>query len=127
LRARAEGALLAASVSRLKVKRFVVAATRGLAGVLAGALVLLELLAADGGFHQALLHGGKSAPANCVLCLLAKGQVDLPQSAPAVASPLRPSFAPAPKTEFIAAADFLYLASPSRAPPSARSCTMVVG
>ncbi|SPE54278.1 exported hypothetical protein [Verrucomicrobia bacterium] len=104
-----------ASVSRLRVN-WPVAAGRALAVTLAGALLLLALLAANGSFHQAL-HHGKAASGNCVLCLFIKGHVDSPQSASLCRVSARCSLDPAPRMNFVAAVDFRYLVSPSRAPP----------
>ena len=112
-------------MTRFKVNRFV-AAARVLAGALAAALLLFELLAANGGFHQALHHGGKAASDSCFLCLFVKGHVDLPQSVPVVTASVRSSFDPAPRMESIAMMDFTYLASPSRAPPALASLLSVV-
>jgi hypothetical protein len=117
--------LLFSSVSRSKANRFV-AAARVLAGVLAGALLVFELLSADGGFHQALHHNGKAASNGCILCLFAKGQVDSPQAVPGVTSSVWSMFPPAPRMESIALLDFTYLASASRAPPTLTSVLSVV-
>jgi hypothetical protein len=97
-----------------------------LAGVLAGALLLLGLLAVNNGFHKALHHSGKAAPDKCVLCLLAKGQVDSLQSVAVVPAPVQPSFDLPPPMESIVLADFMYLASLSRAPPAFVSLRSVV-
>jgi len=113
-------------LSHFKANWFV-AAARGLAGVLAGALLLLGLLAVNNGFHQALHHSGKAAPDNCVLCLFAKGQVDLPQSVAIVPASVQSSFDLPPRMESIASVDFTYLASPSRAPPFLFASPTVVG
>jgi hypothetical protein len=110
-------ALLALVVSRLTVKRFV-AAIHVLAGVLAVALLLFELLAAHGAFHEALHQGGKTASNCCVLCLFAKGQVDSPQSGPIVTAFVRFSVDQAPLLKSIVRTDVAYLAFPSRAPPA---------
>jgi hypothetical protein len=105
------------SVLRFKDNWFL-AAARVLAGALAGALLLFELVAANGELHQALHHGGKAASDSCVLCLFAKGHVDSPEAAPVVTVSIRSSFDAAPRMESIAMVDFTYLASPSRAPPA---------
>jgi len=126
LRSRVWCALLQPSLSDSKVNRFVAAATRGLAGVLAVALLLLGLLAVNGEFHEALHQTGKAASDNCVLCLFAKGQVDLPQSVPVVSAPVQPSSDLPTLRESIALVDFTYLASPSRAPPAFASLLSVV-
>ena len=125
LRGGAGRALVTPSVSRLKVNRFV-AAARTVAGVLVGALLLFELLAANSGFHQALHHGAQAASSSCVLCLFAKGQVDLPESAPVVTASVPSSSDPRPWVESIALFEFMYLASLSRAPPSPASRLWVV-
>ncbi len=90
------------------------------------ALLLLGLLAANGGFHEALHHDGKAASDNCVLCLFAKGQVDAPQSVPVVAASVESSFDLPPRIEAGVLADFTYLTSPSRAPPAAVCLLSVV-
>ena len=87
---------------------------------------MLGLLAADGGFHQALHQSGKATPDNCVLCLFVKGHIDLSQSVAVLAAPVRVSFEPPPVMESIALVDFSYLASPSRAPPALASLPAVV-
>ncbi len=106
---------LTAGVSRFKANRLTTVA-RVLAGAMAVAVLLLELLAANGGFHEALHSGGKAVPGSCVLCLFAAGQAESPGMAPAAASPAASVLA-APVRESIAAVDITYLASPSRAPP----------
>ncbi len=103
-------------MSRSKVKRFVVAA-RVFACVLAAAVVLLELLAADGAFHNALHHDGQASN-QCVLCLFAKGQMDSPDTAPVFTEFVRVSFQSAPQVTFHAPADVTYLISLGRAPPA---------
>ena len=113
------------SVSRLKAIRFVTAA-RVLACVLAGALLLFELLAADNSFHQALHHNGKAASNSCVICLLAKGHADSADTGPVFAAPVRISLITAPAAESIFIADFTYLSFPSRAPPASLSLLSVV-
>jgi hypothetical protein len=112
-------------VSRFTVKRFV-AATRVLAGLLAGAVLLFELLAANGAFHEAWHHDGKATANPCVLCLFAKGQVDSPESTPILTEFVQSSFEPAPLMESVAKADVTYLAFPSRAPPASFSLLSVV-
>ena len=104
-------------MSRSNVNWLVVAA-RGLASVLAGALLLCEVLTADGSFHQALHSGGKAASNNCILCLFAKGQVDLPETAPRITAFVWSTFDSPMRMESIALVDFRYLISPSRAPPA---------
>jgi hypothetical protein len=104
-------------VSRFKVNGFATA-TRGLAGLLAGALLFVEILGANGGFHQSLHANGKAAPSSCLLCLFAKAQVDLPQSAPVITAVIQSSFETAPLGESIVLVDFTYLAAPCRAPPA---------
>ena len=116
--------MLAASLSRFTVNRFI--AARALACVLAGALLVFELLAADSGFHQALHHSGKAASNSCALCVFAKGHVDVPQSVPVVTASVRSAFDPAPLLESIGLVDFTYLARPSRAPPALASLLSVV-
>lgn len=113
-------AWLKTGASRFRANRYIVA-SRVLAGALAAALLVLELLASDQGFHQAFHHNGKPASNNCVLCLFAEGQVELPQSSPVTTTFVRAYFDPAPKTESITLVGFTYLASPSRAPPAPAS------
>lgn len=112
-------------VTGFKVK-WPVAAARILAGALAGGLLLLELLAANGAVHQALHHSGEAAPHHCVLCLLAQGQMDSPQSEAVLTVFLPSSSDPAPRVESIAPAHFTYLASLGRAPPAQASLHPVV-
>ena len=104
-------------VSRFKVNGFATAA-RGLAGLLAGALLFIEILGANGGFHQSLHPNGTAASSSCLLCLFAKGQVDLPQSAPVATTYTQSLFETAPLRDSIALLEFTYLAAPCRAPPA---------
>lgn len=113
------------SVSHLKAIRLV-AAARVLSCVLAAALLLFELLAADNSFHQALHHNGKTASSSCVICLLVKGHADSADTGPIFAAPVRISFVTAPAVESIFIADFSYLSFPSRAPPASLSLLSVV-
>lgn len=103
-------------VALAKVNWF--AAFRGLAGALAGALLLFELLSTNGQFHQALHPAGKSGSNSCVVCLFAKGQVDAPPLAPVPSGVVWSRFESAPTTESTALVDSTYLVSPSRAPPA---------
>jgi hypothetical protein len=103
-------------MSRMKAIRFILAA-RHMACVLVGALLLLEGLAASGQFHQSLHHEGKTASNTCVLCLLAKGQVDTADISPVFTAPFLVSPKRAPLIDVIPFVDFRYLSSPSRAPP----------
>lgn len=107
-------AFLLPSVLRLKLNWFNITA-RLLGGVLAGGLLVLELLAADGAFHKALHQGGKS---NCIICLFVKGQVHSPQSAPILPGCVWRSSDLSPRVEPIVLVSFTYLASFSRAPPA---------
>lgn len=118
-------AFLRNSVSRFKINRCF-AAYRVLSGLLAVALLLCELLAANGQFHQAM-HGGKASSNSCLLCLFAKGHVDSPRSVPFVTAPVQSTFESLPPMESIAVVDFTYLSSPSRAPPVFVSNLPVVG
>ncbi len=102
---------------RLKVRPFAVTC-RVLAGVIAGLLFLVGLLVANGVFHEELHRSNKGASNSCVLCLLAKGQLDLPESLPAEIGFVHSAFAPPPVTESRAPVDFTYLASLSRGPPA---------
>ena len=106
-------------MARFKVNWFV--AVRGLAGVLAGALLLFELLSTNGQFHQAFHPVGKTRSNSCVVCLFAKGDVDSPLFDPIVTASVRPWFAPPLRTQPAFLADFTYLASASRAPPALSS------
>jgi hypothetical protein len=112
-------------VSPNRVKRFV-GACRGLAAILAVALLLCELLATNGQIHGALHHNGKTASNTCVLCLFVKGMVDLPESEPVVNGPALIWFESMPRVESIFLADFSFLTSPSRAPPAVASFQPVV-
>ena len=96
------------------------AAARGLAGVLAGALLLIEILGGSGRFHQALHSNGKAPSSSCLLCLFAKGQVDLAQPAMVGTASVKTPFHIRLLRESIALMDFTYLAAPSRAPPAFR-------
>jgi hypothetical protein len=102
---------------RSKLKRFV-AAARVFAGWLVAVLLVFEVLAANGEFHQSLHQGGKAASSNCFLCLLAKGQVDSPPSVSVVTARVWSIFQTAPQMESVALLDFTFLASSSRAPPA---------
>lgn len=124
LRRNASCAFLALNLTHFNVNRFVCA--RVLASALAAALLLLELLAGNNEFHNALHHNGNAASNNCVLCLFAKGHVDSPEPTPVLTPLVQPSFEPTPRQESIAFVDFTYLASPSRAPPASSSFLSVV-
>jgi len=113
-------------VARLKHTWFV-AAARGLAGVLAAALLLFELLSTNGRFHHAFHATGKTSSNGCIVCLFAKGQVDSPQATPAITLPLLCCFILLVPTESAILVDFRYLASPSRAPPSPGFFPPVIG
>jgi hypothetical protein len=89
--------------------------------MLAGVLLILELLAANGGLHQALHHSGKAPSDSCALCLIAKGQVDSPQPTPISTEPVQFSFHPTPQIESITLVDFSYFTPPGRAPPAPAS------
>ncbi len=104
-------------VIRFRVKWFV-AASRVLAGVMAAALFLVGLVAADRTLHESFHHNGKAAANSCILCLFAKGQVDSPEPVNVIAGPVRSVFLPAPLFEVIATQGFTFLASLSRGPPS---------
>lgn len=99
---------------------------RALSALLAAGLLLCELLAADGPFHQAL-HTGKAASNSCLLCLFAKGQVDSPVQNAIITAPVPTAFDSSPRLETVVLADFRYLVSPSRAPPAFASASPVVG
>ncbi len=101
-------------------------AARALGALLTLLLLVLELLAADGRFHQALHQNGKADANSCVLCLFAKGVVDLPPCAVAVSPAVPPPFEVAPRINSAVVLDFRYLVSPSRAPPASFSLSAVV-
>jgi hypothetical protein len=103
------------------------AASQILAGMLAVALLVLELLAADGDFHCSLHKNRQTTSAGCVLCMFVQGQVDLAQPAPVIPAAIRSVFEIAPRFESITGAHFTYLAAPSRAPPAPASLPSVVG
>ncbi len=105
------------SVAQFKNSRLITAAGM-LTGVLTGALLVFELLAANSGLHQVLHQEGKPASDGCVLCLFAKGQVDLPEPVPVAVVILRCVFPQVLARESHAVVDFAYLVSPSRAPPA---------
>lgn len=98
---------------RLKNIRFITVAR-----LLAGALLIFELLAANSGLHQALHDGGKVASNTCVICLFAKGHVDSPGSLPVFTQPVTILLGPALPMESLVIKDFTYLSFPSRAPPA---------
>ncbi len=112
-------------MSRLTSNRFRTAA-RALGALLTLVLLVLELLAADSRFHQAFHQNGKADANSCVLCLFAKGDVDLPPCAvgdiPAVQSP----FEAAPRINSAVVLNFRYLVSRSRAPPDCTSLSAVM-
>jgi hypothetical protein len=103
------------------------AAARVLACVLAGALLLFEVLAANGEFHRSFHNEGKAASNACLLCLFAKGQVDSCDIGPILAAPVRISLTRVLLTEPALFVDFSYLSSPSRAPPAFSALLSVVG
>lgn len=104
----------------------VAAYRRLLAATLALSLLLLQLLTASSDFHQAQHSSGKATSSNCVLCLLANGQVDLADAGPGITTFVSPFIDSAPLHESIAMVDFSYLAFPSRAPPAFFSPLSVV-
>lgn len=114
-----------ASVFHRNTKWFV-AASRGLAGLLAGALLVFELLAGDGQLHQAFHDGAKGASNTCLLCLFATGHVDLSDTMPVVATYVRQPVKRLLQTETTPLLNFRYLCSPSRAPPVLSSFRPVV-
>ncbi len=105
---------------RFKMRSFT-ATCRFLAGVIAAIIFFAGLLAANGAFHEQLHHSDKGASNSCVLCLFAKGQVDLPESLPAETGFVQSAFAAAPVTVSQAPVGFTYLASLSRGPPASAS------
>lgn len=98
---------------RLKIIRFIAAAR-----LLACALLVFELLAANSELHQALHQGGKVASNTCVVCLFAKGQVDSPGSPAVFTQPVTILIRPALPMESFVIKDFTCLSYPSRAPPA---------
>ncbi len=117
LQSRLGCALLRIRVYRAKANRFA-AAKRGLAVALAVGLLLVDVLAANVGFHQSLHHNGVATSNTCVFCLFAKGQVDLPQAAPVVVTSVPTALAPTPIIHSIVPVDVTYLVFSSRAPPA---------
>lgn len=113
------------SVTGFKAKWFVGSA-RVLAGVLAATMLVLELLAADGSFHQSLHQNGEAAAHSCVLCLFAQGQVDASEPLPVITPIIRPWCEPAPRVDSTVLVDFTYLSAPSRAPPALPSFLFAV-
>ena len=108
--------LLACNMSPLRLNRSVVA--RALAGVLAVSLLVFELLATSGRFHQALHSDGNSSSSTCIICLFAKGHLDTSPATPVPSPAIEPAFNFTPRVESITLVDFRYLASPPRAPPA---------
>ena len=111
-----ETCFISARLARSKVNWF-----RATVHILAGVLLILELLAANGGFHQALHHTGNAPPDSCALCLIAKGQVGSPEPALISTQPIQFSFHSTPQIESIVLMDFSYLTPPGRAPPALAS------
>lgn len=110
-----ERAYLPFNVAPFKVNRSV--ATRAFAGVLAVGLLIFELLATSGRFHQALHCSGTQASNTCVICLFAKGHLDAPPAPPIASPPVQISFESAPRIESIILVDSRYALSPPRGPP----------
>ena len=106
---------LGSSVSPKRVNRLV--AARALAGLLAATLFVFELLATSGRFHQALHCDGKPASSTCLICLFAKGHLDVPPALPVPAPAIEISWDSSPPIESITMVDSRYLVSPPRAPP----------
>ncbi len=100
------------------MKRFITA-FRVIGGVMAGVVFLLGLLATNRAFHDAAHHDGNAASVTCVLCLLAKGQVDSPQLVSVITPAVQHSFEAPGRWQLPAVLDFRYVISPSRAPPAA--------
>ena len=114
------------SVSRNKIKR-IIGAARTLACVLAGVMLVFELLAANTEFHRALHKSGTASTDTCVLCQFANGQVDSPPPILTLASPVRLVTELAPRVDCSVRSNFDYLSSPSRAPPASSPSLSVVG
>ena len=89
-----------------------------MAGVIAGLLLFAGLLAANGAFHEELHRSDKGVSNSCVLCLFAKGQIDMPEVLSAETGFVQSPFAAAPVTQSRAPVQFTYLASLSRGPPT---------
>lgn len=107
-----------ASVARHKARKLLSAAAPVVAGVLAGLLLLLGLLAANDGLHRRYLHRGQDGANLCLACLLLKGQVKSSDPAPVAAAFVALLLYPAPRADTAVLPDVSYLASPSRAPPA---------
>jgi hypothetical protein len=106
---------LRSNVVPFKVKRSV--AARAFAGVLATSLLIFELLATSGRFHQALHCDGNQTSSTCIVCLFAKGHLDAPPSVPVASPPVEAFFQSAPCIDSILLVDVRYVLSPPRAPP----------
>ncbi len=112
-------------MSRSKQKR-IVGTIRTLGCVLAGVLLVFELLAANTELHRALHTSGAASADTCALCQFANGQVDSPAPILTVSAPIPVLFELAPRWESAALADFPYNSSPSRAPPASPALLSVV-
>jgi hypothetical protein len=106
------------------VKRLV--AARALAGLMAGALFVFTFLATSGQFHRAFHCDGKRASSTCILCLFAKGQLDVSQAVPVFTPFIQASFDSAPWIKSISLVDSRYFLSPPRAPPALISLLTVL-
>jgi hypothetical protein len=56
------------------------------AGLLAVLLLAFGVLAASGSLHHSRHHDSAADASSCVICLLAQGQIDLPEASPVVAT-----------------------------------------
>lgn len=86
------------------------------AGLLAVLLLAFGVLAASGSLHHSLHHDSADA-SSCVICLLAQGQIDIPETSPVVATTVFH-----PLCGLLAASagvpwSFDFLLPPGRAPP----------
>jgi hypothetical protein len=115
---------LASRVLPDRVKRLV--ATRALAGLMAGALFVFTLLATSGQFHLAFHCDGKPASSSCIICLFAKGQLDVAPAVPIFTPFIQVSFDSVPRIESITLVDSRYSVSPPRAPPAPISLLTVL-
>jgi hypothetical protein len=82
-----------------------------------GALLLLDLLAANIKVHQALHNRGSANSSTCVLCLFAKGNIELPEGLLKVFSSIPCWSSWVPHSQAVALACPAYLVSSCRAPP----------
>jgi hypothetical protein len=87
------------------------------AGLLAVLLLAFGVLAASGSLHHSRHHDSATDASSCVICSLAQGQIDLPETSPVVATTVFH-----PLCGLLAASagvpwSFDFLLPPGRAPP----------